>query len=83
MNAWIQSWKTYQNRVIDPLIAQTVPLPKKRLQIYSLLKKTESALATRIGTWKIGSADFLDKRRVAGVTSQPDPVGGTDKLQSM
>ena len=68
-NAWINSWKTYQNRVMEPSIAQAAPLDRKRLKVQSLLKKAESALATQIRTGKIGLADFLHKRRVPGVTS--------------
>ena len=47
----------------------SVPLSKKRLKIYTQLKKAESALTTQIRTGKIGLADFLYKRRVPSVTS--------------
>ena len=51
-NAWTDSLKTYQNRVIEPSIAQAATLDKKRLKIHSFLEKAESALATQIRTGK-------------------------------
>ena len=69
MKVWNDSWCAYQNRVIEPSIAQSVPLSKKRLKIHTQLKKAESALTTQIRTGKIGLADFLYKRRVPSVTS--------------
>ena len=75
MNVWNDSWCAYQNRVIEPSIAQSIPLSKKRLKIYTQLKKTESALTTEIRTGKIGLADFLYKRRVPSVTSKACSCG--------
>ena len=72
-NAWTDSWKTYQNRVIEPSMAQTASLDKKSAEIHSLLKKAESVLATQIRTGKICLADFLRKRRVPGLTSPACP----------
>ena len=69
MKVWNDSWCAYQNRVIEPSIAQSIPLSKKRLKIHTQLKKAESALTTQIRTGKIGLADFLYKRRVPSVTS--------------
>ena len=69
MKVWNDSWCAYQNRVIEPSIAQSVPLSKKRLKIHTQLKKAESALTTQIRTGKLGLADFLYKRRVPSVTS--------------
>ena len=69
MKVWNDSWCAYQNRVIEPSIAQSVPLSKKRLKIHTQLKKAESALTTQIRTGKIGLADFLYKQRVPSVTS--------------
>ena len=74
-DTWSSSWKTYQNCVIEPSIAQMTPLNKKRLKIHSLLKKAESALATQIRTGKIGLAEFLHKSRVPRITSPACPCG--------
>ena len=69
IKVWNDSWCVYQNRVIEPSIAESVPLSKKRLKIHTQLKKAESALITQIRTTKIGLADYLYKRRVLSVTS--------------
>ena len=68
MEVWNDSWYAYQNRVIEPSIAQSVLLSKKRLKIHTQQKKAESALITKIRTAKIGLADFLYRRRVPFVT---------------
>lgn len=68
MDAWIHSWKTYQNRVNESSIAQMIPLNKKRLKAHPLLKKAESALKAQIRTGEIDPADFLHKRHVPGKT---------------
>lgn len=47
-NAWTRSWKTYQDRVIEPSIAQAALLDKRRLKTHSPLKKSESTTATPI-----------------------------------
>ena len=73
-SAWTDSRKTYQQQLIEPSIAQTASLDKKRLKLHSLLKKAESALATQIRTGKIGLADFLHNRRVPGITSPGLPL---------
>ena len=73
--AWTDYWKAYQNCVIEPSIAQAAPSDKKRLKIHLLLRKAESALATRIRTGKIGLADFLHRRRVPAITSPACPCG--------
>ena len=46
LKVWNDSWRAYKNLVIEPSIAQSVPLSKKRLKIHTLLKKAESALKT-------------------------------------
>ena len=50
-------------------------LSKKRLKIYTLLEKAESAVTTQIRTGNISLADFLYQRRVPAVTSPACPCG--------
>ena len=81
--AWIDSWMTYPNRVIEPSIAQAAPLDKKWLKIHLPLKKAESALATQIRTGKIGLADFSTNFASQASLLQSALVAGKDKPQSM
>lgn len=52
LGLWTRSWKEYQNRTKKSTVAQAAPLSKNRLKAHTLLKTTESALATQIWTEK-------------------------------